>query len=405
MKDSQARIQAIQERLQAITADQDSRQPATHPSPMVELTPNARNVVSPSLEQSSVARSIDLWEQRSPQSPSYRPTTLVKPAPQGTVRSTYPESELTAQVGTLNQRAQTYVQQRQQPRFQQPLPQPTQVQSTQVAPSQVQAFQQAQQRLDQQMTAILQRLESQVAHINQLSASQETAMLELKMMTDKAEQELKALVLDGELPPSIQIPMPSLELEAATVPHAHKSNGGRFVLTARSVNLFQSEQDAVMMAELLRNRSQSMDHRTQLQPPTRRRTRSKSQYQDPEFWWRWVCQQVQTWVKVLNPPTSGLKSKPSKPSRLSQTRSEPEVVDHFTVQEGLVWLGGAIAARIAINILLDLFSWMWFPAIGLITIPAAIAVYQATTSPQSGFVWGCRLFLIMIGLLIGGRLM
>jgi hypothetical protein len=47
---------------------------------------------------------------------------------------------------------------------------------------------------------------------------------------------------------------------------------------------------------------------------------------------------------------------------------------------------------------------LWLPIVALIVLPAAIAIYRTTFTPETGFAWGYRLFLVMIGLLLGGRL-
>jgi len=70
----------------------------------------------------------------------------------------------------------------------------------------------------------------------------------------------------------------------------------------------------------------------------------------------------------------------------------------------ILWLGGSIFVRIGLDALLLAYPMLWPPAIALVITPAAIAIYRTTVAPQSSFLLGRRLLLIMIGLLIGGRL-
>ncbi|NJN88807.1 MAG: hypothetical protein HC881_24140 [Leptolyngbyaceae cyanobacterium SL_7_1] len=60
-------------------------------------------------------------------------------------------------------------------------------------------------------------------------------------------------------------------------------------------------------------------------------------------------------------------------------------------------------ARLALSVVLNTFPALGLPAMALIVVPAAIALYRAVTAPQTSHTWGYRLFLMMIGLLIGGR--
>jgi hypothetical protein len=70
----------------------------------------------------------------------------------------------------------------------------------------------------------------------------------------------------------------------------------------------------------------------------------------------------------------------------------------------LIWVGGSIFVRMGLDALLVAYPILWPPAIALVVTPAAIAIYRTAVDPQSSFLLGRRLLLIMIGLLLGGRL-
>lgn len=76
----------------------------------------------------------------------------------------------------------------------------------------------------------------------------------------------------------------------------------------------------------------------------------------------------------------------------------------FTLREAAVLVIGSALLRLGLDWLVLLYPVLWIPSILIMLTPAAIAVYRSTLSPQTGFAWGYRLFSIMIGLLLGGRL-
>ncbi len=90
----------------------------------------------------------------------------------------------------------------------------------------------------------------------------------------------------------------------------------------------------------------------------------------------------------------------------SQDRSpnQSPASNSLSYKASAIWLGGAIIARIAANLVLAAYPGFWIPVVGLMVAPAAIAVYRTTVAPQSSMIWGYRLFLVMMGLLVGGRL-
>lgn len=408
MKESQARIQALQARLQAIQADPERPQQVVgSPSPMIELTPEVKptTVAATSVRSpSAVVAVAEPSGQRSPQRQSSTSGSMVEMAPgrgtstgfaarelDSTALGSHPQQlDLTATVKALNQQSHQYLRQFQQPQFQQPQAQQAQTQRTQLR----------REALEQRMHEITQRLEAQVERINQLSGDQEIAMLELKAIADKAERDLKAMELDGELPSDFNPSTLMLEYVDATVPQVERSEEGTWMLTTRPVDLYRAEREAALMAERLRNRtslsSYNGNHRRNL--ATQRHRHGKS---EDSFLGHLIRRGFLALGEILQPR----QMHPQSLRQAHPQRTQPSVPDTFSVKEGTIWLVGALITRVGLNIMLAAFPGAWLLAIGIIVVPAAIAVYQATTFPSSGFVWGCRLFLIMIGLLLGGRLL
>lgn len=88
----------------------------------------------------------------------------------------------------------------------------------------------------------------------------------------------------------------------------------------------------------------------------------------------------------------------------AQTGLEPPNQFAAALWDGLMWIGGAIAMRLGVNVLVTQSASFWLPSILILTLPAAIAILVTTLKPEWSWVVGYRLVLIMFGLLIGGRL-
>lgn len=221
---------------------------------------------------------------------------------------------------------------------------------------QSQAFQTPEQLLDR----ALEILDSQVQHINQLSAVQENAILELKTIATQVEREWKAIEHShGEIPDELDTPA-ICQYVGTAVPQIEKNKEGTYVLSARSIDLFKAEREATLTAEALRHWA----------------NRGKSKSAPPRL---------------------------SRRIARSQRRQSPSN-SMLRLKEAVALFLGAVIVRMVLNMVLANFPVLWTPAIALLVTPAAIAVYRSGHTPQSGLVWGYRLLVIMLGLLLGGRI-
>jgi hypothetical protein len=355
MTQSQAEIKAIQAKLQAIQAGRTVTRPGPIPH-MVELTPTSTPDATNTTKNTHNGA-----------------TATVTPP-----RQQQQYIDLTATAETLHQRANAYINQsifsqsQSQP---QPRPQPHRT------------------VLEQHVVDTMKRLEAQVRHINQLSAAQETALLELKAIAQKAERDWRAA--DLEYSPfseeSTEGPL-ICEYVATAVPHIQKDENGLFVLTTRSVDLFRAEREASLMAQSLRHRKPTS--------PKRKHNSSKnprSRQSQENSWGQMLLEGIVTSIQSLT------TYRPAS-VKVSHASSDSLEVPTFSLTDAAMWVIGAIVIRVGLDLLLASFPGLWIPVIALIATPAAIAAYRTTVAPHSGLVWGYRLLLLMIGLLIGGRL-
>lgn len=366
---SQAEIRAIQAKLQAIQAGRSySRQPSPADSPS-EPCPTGSSTAS---------------------APQLLGKTSVLISPESL-------QQLASTVESLQQRSTPYVQQ-----FRQLQPYPlTPVNSTS----------EAKPTARQQLSTAFQRLEVQVEHINDLAVAQETAMRELKAIADRLERDWKAIELEEAPGTNLEAMVPVVcDYLTTTVPYVEKDDNGTFLLTTRAIDLFKAEREAALTAQTLRSRSGKTDYSTERKSERAGSSVSRPTKRDqllpphgsadvlPVERWKLLWQQCLTFLGIMN-------SAPPRRKRRSLTRrAAHDQAPSFGAQDAVAWFIGAVLARLALNWIIASHPAFWLPAVAVVIAPAAIAIYRTSASPQTSLVWGYRLLLIMLGLLVGGRL-
>ncbi|HSM81883.1 MAG TPA: hypothetical protein VLS96_09360 [Nodosilinea sp.] len=88
--------------------------------------------------------------------------------------------------------------------------------------------------------------------------------------------------------------------------------------------------------------------------------------------------------------TQGRRSGPSHPS--------------LSLADAVLWFGGGVIGRIALNLLLAAFPALWSVAVAAMTAMTAYALYRATLAPRLAFGPAIRVFLLVVGLVVGGQI-
>jgi hypothetical protein len=197
MKELQTEIQAIQDALRSIRANEPPRS-APAPTVLTAPRPARTQVAQKPVVQTDVIRS--------------QPAT-------GT--------ELAIEAERLSRLTSAYVKRLEQPKAKAP---------------EVHSLDQAFQRLD-----------AQADEVNQLSAAQEAAIMRLKAIAEQVEQDWQTQPVQKRSGrTALKLP-PLCESGETALPHIEKDQNGNFVLTSRSVDLFKAERDAEFNAEVLRH--------------------------------------------------------------------------------------------------------------------------------------------------------
>lgn len=390
MSKSQAEIKAIEAQLRSIRANPGS--PVRTPPTVMESS-----VASPvaSATAANVRHHSASGQPTSGQSAPTRPMTrrIPQPTAQPTAQPTHngqPSLSLPPLAPMQPPAAPQTFQRAQLAAMVERLQQQTAAHVQQYRQLQAQSFQPADYILDRS----LQILDAQVQHINHLSAVQEAAILELKTMAETLEQEWNIAAQHSDDNGECDS-LPICEYISAVVPTIEQDEDGVYVLSSRSIDLFKAEREAKLTAQALRH----WGNRDQPQ--------AKSS-------WRWLQNLVtppNAAPESERPPqrptgqataNSGMQPKPSAPQ---SGRRRSRRVGYFSWRESVALLVGAMLVRGGLDWMLVTFSLPWIPAIALLVTPAAIAVYRTNRTPHSGLVWTYRLLVIMIGLLLGGRLL
>jgi hypothetical protein len=208
--------------------------------------------------------------------------------------------------------------------------------------------------------------------INQLSTQQEAVILELITLSE-------------------QIESANAVCETAAVPHVADA-AGTLVLTSRAVQLPPAERRA---------------HRSHAHRNHGNHLMLASTGAVWQGTWGLLTLLGRVSSFLLSPLGLLLDQRPRRAAgrRASGRRVlERQATEVFTFQEAAILVLGAAMLRVGLDLLVASYPMLWVPSLLVMLAPAAIAIYRSTLVPQTGFIWGYRLFSLMIGLLLGGRL-
>lgn len=244
--------------------------------------------------------------------------------------------------------------------------------------------------LVQQREAVRQQFEAKARQINSLSQQQEVIIRELATLSEQIEQAWQAV--DSKSNNSFE---PICEYLGTEIPCVEQDENGTLLLTTREI---------------------------EWQPghSTRRSSTNRSLlFQIGRLVWQATLGTLGLVGTVGRTAGTLASLLITIPVRLlgGQTATEPRRKIYrgsgrrtaapetpFTLQSALLLAAGSAALRFGLDWVVAVHPTLWLPSIFIMVAPALFAVLRATVAPQSGFAWGYRLFAILIGLLIGGRL-
>ncbi|MGG6240416.1 hypothetical protein ACQ4N7_17465 [Nodosilinea sp. AN01ver1] len=76
----------------------------------------------------------------------------------------------------------------------------------------------------------------------------------------------------------------------------------------------------------------------------------------------------------------------------------------LSLVDSMLWFGGGVIGRLALNLLIGAFPALWSLAVAAITAMTAYALYRATLAPKLAFGPALRVALLVVGLIVGGQI-
>lgn len=186
-----------------------------------------------------------------------------------------------------------------------------------------------------------------------------------------------------------------LDDQQALLAIAEQDEQGNVALTYRPADLYQADREASRLAQSLRDRGQPL-------PRGQRRSRQPLAFAPAEVSML-MDEPMQALGQLWQLTTEALLalwqscSRPSSSSRWLRPSS-------FTLVDAIIWLGGGVISRLALNLVLAAYPGLWFLAVAAVTGLTAYALYQATLAPRLDFNLAYRVLLGVAGLIVGGRL-
>ena len=253
----------------------------------------------------------------------------------------------------------------------------------------------------------LKRLNAMAGKINHLSAEQERAIAEMQAI--QAHLSRLQPRLNGQ---GLPLASPSLDVKRAAIASAEVDSQGNILLSYRTVNPSQGPQSAAHP----RPNSEAADLAAHLRATYGPAAAVPGGWRALAADVLAVGQEPAQLVARLGQATwemaqgltrfalSGATQPPGAPPR-PRGNSPALARPSLSGVDAVLWFGGGVIGRVALNLLLAAFPALWSVAVAAITAVTAYALYRATLAPKLAFGPAIRVFLLVVGLVVGGPLL
>ncbi|PZV08501.1 MAG: hypothetical protein DCF32_04655 [Leptolyngbya sp.] len=249
----------------------------------------------------------------------------------------------------------------------------------------------------------LKRLNAMAHKINQLSSEQERTIAEMQLIRARLTRTYPIADAQGQ-----PVTPPYLDVDRAVLASAEMDNQGNIVLAYRTVSPNPSPAPRQPISAEV---NQLAGHLRTTYGGSKRRGRGQwsaltsdllALGQEPS---ELIAHLSRTVWDVGLAIARLVSPQPAKPSVTSSpSLGQPHRRSSLSVVDGVLWLGGGVIGRLALNLLLAAFPALWSLAVAAITAITAYALYRATLAPKLAFGPAIRVFLLVLGLVVGGQL-
>ncbi len=243
-------------------------------------------------------------------------------------------------------------------------------------------------------------LSAKAQHVNAISHALRDALRDVGAIAQTVDRQIALASVAGAEIPHMQFNSALVCNSDLALPHLEQQKNGAFVVKTLPMGDVSHAHQAENLAQHLQGRSADLPQ-----------SASAPQSLFPKlFHWLFAPKPAEPDTLLQGTPPSSIPNRTlttepvdgvarTRRTRLPRTKSSSP-----SFGASLIWVGGSILMRMGLDALLVAYPALWPPAIALVVTPAAIAIYRTAVYPQSSFLLGRRLLLIMIGLLLGGRL-
>lgn len=250
----------------------------------------------------------------------------------------------------------------------------------------------------------LKRLNAMAHKINQLSSEQERAIAEMQLIRARLTHTHPSANAQGQ-----PVAPPYLDVDRAVLASAEMDHQGNIVLAYRTVGCHPSPALRAKPSSAEVNHLAS--HLRTTYGPSKRRGQGQwsalasdlfALGHEPSELIAHLSRTV--WATGLAIAHFVTPQQAQRSVTPSSSLGHPRGGASLSVVDGVLWLGSGAIGRLALNLLLAAFPALWSVSVAAITAITAYALYQATLAPRLAFGPAIRVFLLVLGLVVGGQL-
>jgi hypothetical protein len=246
----------------------------------------------------------------------------------------------------------------------------------------------------QEVQIHVQRLKSLADKVNLLSSEQEHLMSEIRSVQGRLE--LLQPYVGGA--PDADPMFPKIDLEGAVLASAESDRAANLVMTYRVANIPQPHQEAHDLASHLRG-AYSGEPGAHTFSWSALVTDFGAVWQEPAalvgLLWARLCHLGQR----ANRRVAVASSRGRRPRQVQSS-----IFESLSLMDMIFWFGGGFIGRLALNLTLSAWPALWSVAVAVLTGVTAYSLYRATLAPRRDFGLVYRVFLTILGLILGGRI-
>jgi hypothetical protein len=259
--------------------------------------------------------------------------------------------------------------------------------------------------------AYVQQLSAIAYKINQISTEQEQAIAEMQMIQAHLAQVYPTVNHQGQ-----PITPPYLDAQRAVIASAEVDSWGNVVLAYRTITPLTASETASRrpttgqahrLATPLRNShspasSSARGAWNALVSDVEALGQEPAQLLAQLGHTVWgVALDVARWIRPSSArPQAAQRTSGQRPSGFDQSSRGGSL----SWVDSMLWFGGGVIGRLALNLLIGAFPALWSLAVAAITAMTAYALYRATLAPKLAFGPALRVALAVLGLIVGGQL-